>query len=723
MHMHTKKRPFACTYEGCTKSFCDRGALIQHENTHRSKNLKSYSHEFYNQTITKPVQSHSHHHEEHEKTIASVTEVRPIRLRLSQPKRQGPESLEESPRKSVLLRLHMKERPSNVSSDAGSTSEASSKYQVSGHGSKITSTTVPCITKPNVGPQAPASKHIVDLSSTEDNIDRPYTNGQTSMHGNSVYTRVCGIYSRERASPTKIKTKGGPYHCPRCDTQFTRALGVMRHFIGCITKYGNPESLKWTDHASLQGIVSFYARNGRQSQEHGPLSQEQNVLRDKQNSRKDLRDALFRSDVPVTSSRNVEKDKGNAEPVHKRPGRDALLVENVVRPMHKRRDALRRSEYNPKTIARDVLIATGDHPNMDPLNAHLDVLRRRFKAVDVDSDMSTFRWDLVDPEQEPDRQAGQDVEPEESAPKPSRTKRNPRKCVSSHKERYNELPPSLPSRSSTKQDALHQIAPFEVLLAEKLTHFGPMSTIFSKVFDRDPSAKIMSSDEDLWAAIFTMLETLYHGKKSVIRAAFSKRTGDVIGWIACQEANTFEAGAMNPSVYLDWMTAAHLLPSQTSRFTATKEGAEKKTKRSKQRKLGQGLASTIQAQATEAQDYLVPVPRLVINALVVHPLHQGRGVASALLKSVTEIADMEKKPIWIQTPEDPAVAQGALKAGLFRRAGFTCAGELNLDLDSFASGPRKRYEEKGVTLGLYKWNYMLRWPLPIRPKIITAAVK
>ena len=501
----------------------------------------------------------------------------------------------------------------------------------------------------------------------------------------------------------------------------------MRHFVGCITNHGNPDSLKWTDHPSLQGIVNFYTRNGYQVQENGFLAQAPDVSRDEQQrSSKDLKDVSFHSVVPKLPLRIGEENKGNAGPVHKPSGPDALLSEDVVRPMRKREDALRRSKYSPETIARDILIAVGSHPQMDPLNAHLDILRRRFKAVDLESDMSTFRWDLVDPEQipeqEPERQAGKEAKPEKSARKPSKAKEKSRKRGSNHIQRYHDLPPSLPSRPSTKPKALYHEVPFEVILAENLTYFGPMSTIFSKSFDRDPSA-LMSSDEDLWAAVFTMLETLYQGQNSVIRAAVWKGTSDIMGWIACQEVNAPEVGAMDPSVYLDWTTAAHLLPSQTSRFTAMKESVKEKAERSKQRKSGQGLASAIQAQATEAQNYLVPVHRFVINALVVHPLHQGRGVASALLKSVTEIADTEKKPIWVQAPEDPAVVQGVLKAGLFRRAGFTCAGELNLDLDSYASGPRERYEEKGVTLGPYKWNYMLRWPQSVRPKIITAAVK
>ena len=84
---------------------------------------------------------------------------------------------------------------------------------------------------------------------------------------------------------------------------------------------------------------------------------------------------------------------------YKYSGRDALLQSyDIIEPMNKRRDALRRSMYNSKTIARDILLSIGRHPTMHFLNAHLDVLKDRFKAVDNESDLSTFRWDLVDPE-------------------------------------------------------------------------------------------------------------------------------------------------------------------------------------------------------------------------------------------------------------------------------------------------------------------------------------
>jgi len=93
------------------------------------------------------------------------------------------------------------------------------------------------------------------------------------------------------------------------------------------------------------------------------------------------------------------QDPANLEGFRYKPTRkEAYLgAPDIIRPMNKRKDALRRSSYNPKTIARDILLAIGKHPTMAPLNSHLDVLREQFMAANYDSDLSSFRWDLVDP--------------------------------------------------------------------------------------------------------------------------------------------------------------------------------------------------------------------------------------------------------------------------------------------------------------------------------------
>ncbi len=591
---------------------------------------------------------------------------------------------------------------------------------------------MPHMPTPSVRPQAPTSQPAVKSRSADHSIDKARTDGESNGHSTSVYTTACGVYSKEKAVPNKANIGAGCYHCPRCDTGFTKARSVMRHFVGCITRYGNPDSLKWTDHPSLQRTVKYYARNGYRGRKHDllPAAAPGDV---KRTSGESPTDDMLHHLVPKPLSSVDEGNVGSEESAYQQPGPNTLLQKDIVRPIRKRRDALRRSNSNPETIASDVLLATGSHPTMDPLNAHVDILREKIRSVNSESNTSTFRWDLVGPEpnfeqgskkevekeprQEREQNVEQEVEPEQSIAHIAGANRVTIKSKFNDPQWKYGLPFSLPSRSSTKKNISYNEAPFMVTLPTTM-QFGQMATIFSSVFDHDPSAKLMSSNEDLWAAVFTMLERGYHEQNFMIRAVLKRDSEDVIGWVACHEVDPLQTMLVDPSEHLDWTTAAHLLPPQISRFKSTKESAREKAERSKRRIMGQGLASTIQTQALEAQFHLVPIRYLVINALIVHPSQQGLGVASALLKSITEIVDRQQRPVWIQAPEDPAVGQGVLKTGLFQRAGFTCAGELNLDLDSFASGSREQDKGKGVSYGKYKWNYMLRWPQPVsqRPR-------
>ena len=70
-----------------------------------------------------------------------------------------------------------------------------------------------------------------------------------------------------------------------------------------------------------------------------------------------------------------------------------VLVANII----DRKKALRRSTYSTTTIARDVLLATGKHPEMARLNAHLEPLLITFRRLDSASDLNTLRWDIIDP--------------------------------------------------------------------------------------------------------------------------------------------------------------------------------------------------------------------------------------------------------------------------------------------------------------------------------------
>ncbi|KIW82113.1 hypothetical protein Z517_05140 [Fonsecaea pedrosoi CBS 271.37] len=66
----------------------------------------------------------------------------------------------------------------------------------------------------------------------------------------------------------------------------------------------------------------------------------------------------------------------------------------LAKPIDKK-EALRKTYYDARTIARDILIAAGRHPTERPLNAHMAGLLGKY--VEMDSDLSTFDWNAIDP--------------------------------------------------------------------------------------------------------------------------------------------------------------------------------------------------------------------------------------------------------------------------------------------------------------------------------------
>jgi hypothetical protein len=82
------------------------------------------------------------------------------------------------------------------------------------------------------------------------------------------------------------------------------------------------------------------------------------------------------------------------------PQANELRYTTIVEPLD-RKKALRRNNYNIKTIARDVLLACGRHPDTRQLNQHLELLKTTLPQITNDADLSTLRWDLIDPGEPP----------------------------------------------------------------------------------------------------------------------------------------------------------------------------------------------------------------------------------------------------------------------------------------------------------------------------------
>ncbi|OAP57225.1 hypothetical protein AYL99_07963 [Fonsecaea erecta] len=101
--------------------------------------------------------------------------------------------------------------------------------------------------------------------------------------------------------------------------------------------------------------------------------------------------------VPLPHYRlHLQAPSSVAQPTPAPPPQRSLRL--LAKPINKE-EAFRKTYYNPKTVARDILIAAGRHPTERALNAHLAGLLGKF--VEIDSDLSTFNWDAIDPEGPP----------------------------------------------------------------------------------------------------------------------------------------------------------------------------------------------------------------------------------------------------------------------------------------------------------------------------------
>ena len=82
------------------------------------------------------------------------------------------------------------------------------------------------------------------------------------------YTDVCSVPSPAISTPVRKYNHGkGVFCCPRCGSNFTRPKSVKDHFPSCISKCGNPQALRFTDHPSMAQTESAIKRRARASRE------------------------------------------------------------------------------------------------------------------------------------------------------------------------------------------------------------------------------------------------------------------------------------------------------------------------------------------------------------------------------------------------------------------------------------------------------------------------
>ena len=84
-------------------------------------------------------------------------------------------------------------------------------------------------------------------------------------------------------------------------------------------------------------------------------------------------------------------------PTQEKELKGKIIVQTILR-----EKVARKSRYDSRSIARDVLLATGRHPEMRALNSHLmgmqEMLLDHSADIELNKfDLATIRWDLIDP--------------------------------------------------------------------------------------------------------------------------------------------------------------------------------------------------------------------------------------------------------------------------------------------------------------------------------------
>lgn len=122
--------------------------------------------------------------------------------------------------------------------------------------------------------------------------------------------------------------------------------------------------------------------------------------------------AMLPSNGQIAAPPQPIKPKGPTEEQkqHERM-RGKMLVEPIMRDR-----VARKNHYDSRTIARDVLLATGRHPDMRALNAHLNTMQKLLgdhggvvDGAGNKSDLSTIKWSFIDPGEPADEAKAKDA--------------------------------------------------------------------------------------------------------------------------------------------------------------------------------------------------------------------------------------------------------------------------------------------------------------------------
>ena len=215
------------------------------------------------------------------------------------------------------------------------------------------------------------------------------------------------------------------------------------------------------------------------------------------------------------------------------------------------------------------------------------------------------------------------------------------------------------------------------LLPASVEDIATLIRVHMAAFADDNPVRLMFKNKDEYEMmLLDMIKAQLFDPKVAIIKAVNKHTGNILGWQACH--------FLGKDDDLDSKAAV-----------VEVEGVNTETKNEEEHV--RTLRSVIKKDSVRVQkDWMANRKYIHFGTLVVDPDAQGHGVATALVRWVTEKADERDMYCWLQS------SQAA--HSIYLKAGFKDAGSFEVDLREFAPGGM----EGGWGWGMYNFRYMLR---------------
>ncbi|KAI1370365.1 acyl-CoA N-acyltransferase [Hypoxylon crocopeplum] len=230
------------------------------------------------------------------------------------------------------------------------------------------------------------------------------------------------------------------------------------------------------------------------------------------------------------------------------------------------------------------------------------------------------------------------------------------------------------------------------------------SSITAEAFSRDPHTTVKNLGQepyDMYSISRDEFLRCLEKKTYVFCKAVDKETGEIVAHVG------WAFRGLDPSL-VPWSGPRDAKLVEEQQEQGMSDGSKSQDKKDGREEKEDDPIKRLHALEDADMEFwitkIVPAdkPCIFLVGLIVSPLHQSRGVGSALIRHGNAIADNLGLDIWVHSSHQAYEA--------YKKSGFKTVKELDIDLDEYAPRPPEEGEEVMGEKGSGKWGrYIIRY--------------